>query len=239
MTQATAVTIDRRFNGPLDSGNGGYSSGVFAGLAAAAGGAATVTLRRPVPLETPLDVLEVDGELRILDGEALIAEARPEPLFDIDVPAPVSVEVAAGASTRFRGVHDNVFSRCFVCGRARASSFEVFAGRVEGRHVVATTWTPPAWTADANGRVRDEFVWAALDCPTYYALHTEGELPLSFLGRMTARVDGDVVAGEEHVVMAWPLEAEGRKRYAGCAVLDRDGEVLAVARALIIEPRAQ
>ena len=39
------------------------------------------------------------------------------------------------------------------------------------------------------------------------------------------------------VVIAWPLEVDGRKRRAGSAVLSADGETLAVARALMIEPR--
>ena len=44
-----SVTIPARFNGPLDSGNGGYSAGA---LAALLDGAAEVSLRRPVPLDT-------------------------------------------------------------------------------------------------------------------------------------------------------------------------------------------
>lgn len=60
---------------------------------------------------------------------------------------------------------------------------------------------------------------------------------MSFLGRMAARVDGPVAAGEEHVVMAWPIAADGRKQLAGAAVLSQSGAVRAVARALMIEPR--
>jgi hypothetical protein len=39
------------------------------------------------------------------------------------------------------------------------------------------------------------------------------------------------------VVIAWPIGTDGRKRLAGSAVLSGDGEQLAVARALLIEPR--
>jgi hypothetical protein len=86
--------------------------------------------------------------------------------------------------------------------------------------------------------VRPEFVWAVLDCPTFFASHIDQGLGLSVLARLTARIDAPVVAGEEHVVIAWPIETEGRKRHAGSAVLSSDGEALAVARALMIEPRA-
>ncbi len=113
----------------------------------------------------------------------------------------------------------------------------MFAGAVEGREVVASPWTPPSWTADAAGHVLPEFVWAVLDCPTYFALYMDGELPMSVLGRLSARIDAPVLAGEEHVVIAWPMESDGRKRHAGAAVLSPDGEALAVARALLIEPR--
>jgi len=56
--------------------------------------------------------------------------------------------------------------------------------------------------------------------------------------RLTARIDAPVVAGEEHVVIAWPIEKDGRKHHAGAAVLSPDGAVLAAAQALLIEPRA-
>ena len=47
-----AVMIPRRFNGPPDSGNGGYSCGVVAALLDAP--AVEVTLRAPPPLEREL-----------------------------------------------------------------------------------------------------------------------------------------------------------------------------------------
>ena len=230
-----SLSIPRRFNGPLEGGNGGYCSGVVASFLE---GAAEVSLRRPVPLDTPLDVVrEDDGSVRVLDGEALVVEARSAPELEVEVPAPVSPHEARLAAGRYRGLSDGLFSRCFVCGRARKDAFGVFAGAVEGRQVVASPWTPPSWTADEAGSVLPEFVWAVLDCPTYFALYVNGELPMSVLARLTARIDARVLAGEEHVVIAWPIETEGRKRHAGSAVLSLDGETLAVARALLIEPR--
>ncbi len=232
---ARSLSIPGRFNGPLESGNGGYSAGVVAGFLE---GAAEVTLRRPVPLDTPLDVVrENDGSVRVLDGEALVVEARSAPGLEVEVPAPVSLSEARLAATRYRAPSDGLFSRCFVCGRAREDAFGVFAGAVEGRELVASPWTPPSWTADETGHVLPEFVWAVLDCPTYFALYTEGELPMSVLAQLTARIDAPVIAGEEHVVIAWPIAGDGRKHHAGSAVLSRGGETLAVARALLIEPR--
>jgi len=230
-----SISIPGGFNGPLDSGQGGYGAGVLAGFV---DGPAEVTLRRPLPLDAPLDVDRGDdGAARLLQGDELIAEARPVPGFTIDVPAPIGVEEARAASARYRGLPDGMFCRCFVCGRARDDAFGVFAGEVEGRRLVATPWTPADWTADDSGNVRPEFVWAALDCPTYFGLYFDRELPMSFLGRFTARIDRPVAAGDEHVVMAWPIELDGRKHHAGAAVLSSDGTVLAAAHALLIAPR--
>jgi hypothetical protein len=228
--------IPRRFNGPLESGNGGYCSGVIANVLE---GPAEVSLRAPVPLDRPLDVVRgEDGSVRVFDNQTEVAEARRATKIEVEVPPPVTVAAARAAAARYRGLSDGVFSRCFVCGRAREDAFGVFAGAVEGRQLVASPWTPPPWTADEAGIVLPEFVWAVLDCPTYFATYMDQELAMGVLARLAARTDGPVVAGEVHVVIAWPIESDGRKRHAGSAVLSRDGEALAVARALLIEPRA-
>jgi hypothetical protein len=230
------VRIPRRFNGPLKSANGGYSAGVVAGFV---DGVAEVSLRAPVPLDKSLDIVrDGGGSVRMLDGDTLVAQGVPAPDLDVAAPAPVSLDDAREATTRYRGLADGVFSRCFVCGRARDDAFEVFAGAVEGRELVASPWTPPAWTADAEGNVLPEFVWAVLDCPTYFATYMGEDLAPGVLARLAARIDASVPAGVEHVVTSWPLEVDGRKRHAAAAVLSTDGETLAVARALLIEPRA-
>ena len=229
-----SLVIPAEFNGPMDSGNGGYSAGA---VAAFVDGPAAVSLRSPVPLETPLDVVVEDGIARALDGETLVAEAEPAPGFELEVPESVGLEAAREASTRYRGLLDGPFSRCFVCGRAREDALGVFVGPVTGREVVASPWTPSRASADGEGPVRPEFVWAVLDCPTYFAAYAGEEGAIAFLARLTARIDAPVKAGEEHVVMAWPIDADGRKRRAGAAVLSAEGEVLAAAEALLIEPR--
>jgi hypothetical protein len=227
------LSVPGRFNGPLESGHGGYASGVIAELVEEP---AEVTLRSPVPLDTPLAVERADGALRVLDGETLIAEAAAIPALELEVPAPVDPEQARLAKTRYRGSDDDLFSHCFVCGPAREDSLGVFAGAVDGRDLVASPWTPPDWTAGDSGQVRPEFVWAVMDCPTYFAVYPDTR-PVSFLAQMAARTEAPVTAGEEHVVISWPISANGRKRQAGAAVLSADGDALAVARVLMIEPR--
>jgi hypothetical protein len=228
------LSISRRFNGPTGRGQGGYSS---AAIAEFVDGQAEVSLRSPVPLETELDVVRgEDGSVRVLDGGTLVAEAGPIPALELDVPDPVTPDQAAAAKERYRGSTDDLFSHCFVCGMARADSLGVFAGAVDGRELVASPWTPPDWTADDSGRVHPEFLWAVMDCPAYFAVYPD-EQPMSFLAQMTARAEAPVTAGDEHVVLAWPISTAGRKQTAGGAVLSAAGDVLATARVLMIEPR--
>jgi hypothetical protein len=51
--------IERRYNGPAGSANGGYTCGLVARLVG--GPCAEVTLRRPPPLGRPLRVGRKDG----------------------------------------------------------------------------------------------------------------------------------------------------------------------------------
>ena len=241
MPHPHAVTIPRRFNGPLDSGQGGYSAGLVATFI---DGPADVSLRRPVPLDSPLEVAtdgdgdgDGDGTVRLLDGAGLIADGRPASGLEVDVPEPVGLDAAREATSRYAGDREGPFSRCFVCGLARDDGFHVFAGQVAERRVLASPWTPPAWAAGDDGVVRPEFVWAALDCPATFATLLDDDASLGVLARLRARIDAPVVAGREHVVIGWPMGAEGRKAHAGSAVLAADGSVLAAAQALLITPR--
>jgi hypothetical protein len=79
--------------------------------------------------------------------------------------------------------------------------------------------------------VDPEFVWSALDCTGFFAFGPLPDGAPALLGELTARIDADVIAGEPHVVAGWSLGGEGRKRYAGSAVYDARGHLLALARA--------
>jgi hypothetical protein len=229
------ILIPRRFNGPPDSGHGGYSCGVVAALL---GGVVGVTLRSPPPLERSLAVERNDGGLTVSDGDALVSEARPAGL-SLDVPDPVSMEQAAEGNRRghagWAGVHP--FPTCLVCGPERDGSdgFGVIAGPIEGEEVHAADWTPAGWLAGDGGAVRPEFVWAALDCPSSTPAANDGGAPPIVLARLTASLEAPVRAGEPHALVAWPLELDGRKRHTGVALFDSGGSLLARARALWIE----
>ena len=54
---------------------------------------------------------------------------------------------------------------------------------------------------------------------------------------MTARVARVPDVGETCVAAAWPLGEDGRKLFAGTALFAADGELLALAKQVWIEPR--
>lgn len=222
------VTIDQRFNGPPDTGNGGYVCGVLGGLI---GGTAEVTLRRPPPLDRPLEVVRLDdGGIALHDGETVIAEGAPATV-EIEFPEPVSFDEATAAAKSYIGFRHHPFPTCFVCGpqRAEGDGLHIFPGRVRGRDIVAAPWAPDPSLADKDGQVRPEIVWAALDCPSGFAVTTFETVAV--LGRLAAKLIAPVRPGERCVVTGWPLGEEGRKLYSGTALFSADGELRAFARA--------
>lgn len=236
------VVIDRRFRGPPESAHGGYTCGVAAGLI---GGAAEITLRRPPPLETPLAVERSEqGRVVLRDGETIVVEGEPC-VVEVDVPDPVTFDEAAEAAKSYWGFDSHPFATCFGCGpdRAEGDGLRLFAGSVEGRDIVAAPWVPDASMAGKTGTVREEFLWAALDCPGGFPLWPHGsDGSVVVLGRLAARVLGAVKAGERCVVIAWRLGREGRKLYSGSALFSEGSELHAVGRATwfrIAEPPRQ
>ena len=230
----TTLTINRRFCGPPASGNGGYTCGLIASLSDST---VTVRLLEPPPLDTPLAVVERDaGVLEVLHGEVAIARAWPSELNIETPPAPGHVE-AVEASRHYVGFNRHAFPTCFVCGpqRARGDGLRIFPGAIAERGVVAAPWMPDASLDRGDGKVRPEFMWAALDCPGFFAVSPDAKPML--LGEFTAHVDRCVHVGEPCTVIGWKIGSSGRKHEAGTALFDEDGELCGRARALWIEPR--
>lgn len=222
------ITLSRRFRGPLTSANGGYASGRLAAFVDAE--AVEVTLRLPPPLDTPLEIRAEADTTLLLDAEALVAEARPTDL-DVEPPRPPSLVEAAAAAERHVRVGNAAFGECFSCGiRDDGDGLAIYAGPVAGREPLhAATW-------DVH-ESSPEIVWAAIDCSGAYAVGTAGRGEI-VLGRMAARIDREPNVGDRCIVIAWPLGDDGRKLYAGTALLSEEGDVLAVARQTWIEPRS-
>ena len=239
----SSLIIASRFHGPEGSANGGYFAGCIAVRLART---VTVRLLRPPPLDTPLETVDLaDGTLAVMLGTERIGEAKPATLT-LDPRRPPSYFEAVEASRAYAGFRQHRFPTCFVCGpqRLRGDGMRIFAGPIAGRDLVAAPWVPDASLDRGDGKVRPEFMSAALDCAGYFAVSPDDRMML--LGEITVHVNRPVHVGEPCTVIGWALEASGRTagvhprlRGAGTALVAEDGEVCGLARAVWIEPRSK
>jgi hypothetical protein len=231
---AEQLTIDRRFRGPADSGNGGYSCGILANFVDPH--SAEVTLRLPPPLGQPLEVDSGDDETAAMRaGDALVAEARAIDDLELEIPAAIGIEEAVAARAASPMQLDHPYPECFVCGSGRqpGDGLRVTCGPV-GDEMVASPWHVEE-TVSHDRAIPPEILWSVLDCPGGIAGMLLPDLGLSVLGRLAARIYGRVEVGMTCVAIGWPIGRDGRKFEAGSAIFAEDGEVLAHARATWIE----
>lgn len=246
MARVSELIVPRRFCGPPDSGNGGWTAGALAALDDADSPddrcdgrpPIEVSLRQPPPLDTPLHVGAEAGVTTASFGGATIATAHrvDRELMEVD---PVAADVAATAESAYPGLDFHPFPTCFACGtdREEGDGLRIFPGRTGAGPTgdrVAATWTPhPSlhedWHTyvDEHPRASVATTWAALDCIGGWA----GDLAerLMVLGRMTARVDDLPVIGEPHVVVGEGRGTDGRKTFTASTLYDADGRVVATA----------
>src|SRR3954468_15781158 len=162
----TSMTIDKRYCGPPNSGNGGYVCGR---LARHIPGGGEVTRRAPPPLDKQLDVIATEGgswELR--DGATVVATGRPESLELARLEKASFDEACAAELLTPIKSHEHPLPTCFVCGPARAQGdgLRIFAGSLAGhaqKAVLAASWTPDQNLAAEDGLIAPEFLWSALD----------------------------------------------------------------------------
>jgi hypothetical protein len=220
------IRIDRRFRGPPDSGNGGYVAGL---LATALGGSGVeVTLRAPPPLDHDLRIAVGANSAELRDGELVVATAR-RMQADIAVPPPPSLDLAREAQRHYVGFDHHPFPGCFVCGpeREAGDGLRIFAGAMPGLDGVARVWLPDVSLSDDEGAVAIEHLWAALDCPGYFAVRERAGIAV--LGRIAVEVVRRPAVGEAMVVTGWAIDSEGRKHRVGTALHDGDGALCASA----------
>lgn len=223
------VRIQRRFRGPPTTANGGYVAGLVA--AALGGSSCTVTLKSPPSLDRDLSLETDNAVASLIENDSIVVTGAREPVH-VDVPPPPSLDAARDSEPRFTGLSHHIFPGCFVCGPDRESGdgMRIFPGPTGDRfEQVAATWQPDESLADDSGIVRPEFLWAALDCPGYFAAQEKAGLAL--LGRMSANIRRPVRAGETLIVTGWPIASEGRKHRVGSALHDSKGELVAAATA--------
>ena len=202
------ITLPYHFRGPLTSANGGYACGRLAAFVDA--DEVEVTLRLPPPLDRPLTVEREGDGAKLLDGDALVAEARPS--ASRSRPRhPVSVDDRARCArerhVRGAGHRSSVSASSAVCA-VTVSRF----GSDSSRDASRCTPRRSYWTIR---RPRSSGRRSTARARLRWAREGRGDI---VLGRMTARVHRVPEAGEQCVVTAWPLGEDGRKLFAGTAL---------------------
>jgi hypothetical protein len=231
-------TVGRRFRGMFLNGEHYAHGGHFCGqVAQFAPGLPAVAIQRLIPLERELTVRVSAGLLTVLAGAEEIANSavKDAPL-PVTLPPPITLDEARAAEERFEGFTRHPFPECFACGHERAAGngLRIFTGEVgqgvHGEKQLAGVWQPDPSVLDGDGLVRPEFVWAALDCPGGWAI-PEKVATVALQVDILDRIPGD----RPLIVRGWiqrPIESTRRSRYAGSAVLDETGRVLALSSAI-------
>lgn len=233
------LVVKGQYNGPPNSGNGGYSCGLFARCHPSYGAKALqVTLRNPVPLDQNLQVQPVASALEVRKGDTLIGVVS-ETSIDIEpLPAP-GLSQAKAAEERFIGFTEHPFPTCFVCGpeRTAGDGLRLFTGQVHDNNgtatnTVAASWIPYPALADAQGCLKPEFIWAALDCPTYFGAFIGKPHTPAVLGKQAVFIFRDrLYADVPYILQSWPLSQDGRKHLSAGALYTAGGECVAICRA--------
>ena len=231
--QIETVRIDRRFQGPPRSGNGGYACGLTACRLA---GTTAVRLKAPPPLDTDLRLETSEDHARLFHDDLLVAEAKPAEL-DLSPPGAPSYEQATRAAESFSGFTKHQFPGCFVCGplRSAGDGLRIFPGAVPRTPTIAAPWDPAASVAGPSGHVERKYLWSALDCPSGFVLAPLPDGVGIVLGELCVAIARDLSPGETCVVAAWPIGIDGKKRFSGSAIYGANGTLVAMARATWIE----
>ncbi len=216
------LIVDGRYNGPPGSGNGGWTSGLIASFMDPI---AEVTLRRPPPLDTPLEVIHTDAGLRVTDpsGAVIASAVRREAGIE---PVPfTSLEEARSASENYPGHGYHHFPTCFVCGPEREDGLRIFPGRIGDGRIAAIFVTPSS--------VTPEIIWAALDCPGGWTVIEPDRTWV--LGRLAVDIDELPKPGAECVITGQTDSWQGRKAVARTTLYSGEGVALARAEATWIQ----
>jgi hypothetical protein len=231
--EARAVTVKGRFCGSPNTASGGYIAGLLGRLV---DGPARVSLELPVPVDHPLAIeRRPEGGVALTDGVASFAHASPAPL-QLEPPAPVTYAEAEWASERYLGFTEHATPGCFVCGPARewGDGLAIYPGPIPGRRLVAAPWAPDPTLFDKHGAVCPEFVWAALDCPSGFALLEAFGRRKVTLSHLTASLIRPLPVGARWIVMGWPFAAEGHSLLGASAIFSETGELHALAAAVLV-----
>ena len=226
--------IDKRYNGPPDSANGGYVAGLMTDFVE---GDYEIMLKSPPPLETDLRlIIDDEGILELSVQDRIIATGVPVN-FKINYPFPVGYENAVQA-TNYSPLRTMIENTCFGCG-ARPDGMQLYSDIVKSYKqdkIVATKVAIKDEYIDDSGNIKSEFLWTSLDCPGAHACMFFDPFPFVVLGRMTMHILKPIHSNQQYYVTAWQIaEKERRKYFASTALYSADDELHAYTKQTWIE----
>ncbi len=223
------VRVGTWFQGPTGSGQGGWTAAAFE---RAIGAPVSVAIKAPIPLETDLEIHRVGDTWQLAGSGATPVLIATPWVPDVPDTAPVSIEEAAEASTRFPLFEDHPVPVCFSCGLEH-DSMGVHAGELaDGRW--SSAWTAPEWAAQPDGTADPGALWAAIDCCQAWFAGNAGGRRHSVTVQIAVEIAEPIRPGETYALVAWAGDYldgwDGRKRGACGAVFAGDGRCVARSR---------
>ena len=232
------IFINKRFNGPPNSGNGGYVAGL---IAKEIGKCCEVKLVAPPPLEKKLLLKKSNENYELYDDETLVCIANTTTV-DNDPCEFVSFSDALLGSknglSKFEPIH--ALPDCFVCGpnRKEGDGLRLFTGPQDldsnpsEDDLVSTTWVPDKGLSSDGKNINSEYLWSAMDCPSGWSAHfgrhrNELEGQLVVLGKLAVEIIRVPRVEEKCIITAKYSDKSGRKILTNISMYSAEQELLA------------
>ena len=158
--------------------------------------------------------------------------AKPRGQLDVRPPL-IDLAAARSAVAVSQIVANHQAPTCVVCGPGRADGFRILPGSL-GTGLVATSWRVPSIDCQEDGEVSSPILWAALDCPGGWCFEGTHKEFVPVLVSQSVDIHKPVHAGEEVIIVGWATGRAERTLRACTALLDLEGEVLAVSKQICV-----
>jgi hypothetical protein len=240
------IEISDKYCGPPMSGNGGYIAGITANKIR--NSAAVVKIKAPAPLNKSLiySLNSNNNEINLLskDSKEVIAAAMEDSDFYMNLPelGQLSLDEIENPSEEYLGFRKHPFPTCFVCGPKRLpkDGMRIFSAKISDQfgfsHLHGAFWNPWKDLATADGKIRNEIIWSALDCPGGFAV-SYVEPCMIVLVKLRARILESIFTEVPYAILSWEMGRNRRQRIAGTAIYRiSDRKCVAYSEALWMVP---
>ncbi|TGK18526.1 hypothetical protein [Leptospira stimsonii] len=241
-----SIEINEKYCGPPKSGNGGYIAGIAAKPIQK--DAAVIKIKSPGPLNETLyySLNSSTNGIKLLskDADVVIAEAQEDPEFFMNVPELNSsiLEDIQNPEEEYLGFQRHPFPTCFVCGpqRKQEDGMRIFPAKIPDQvgftHLHGDFWNPWKDLGDADGKIRNEIVWAALDCPGGFAV-SYVDPTMIVLVKLRGRILESLFTEVPYAILSWEIGRNRRQRTPGTAIYRiSDRKCVAYSEALWMVP---